>query len=99
MPSAKVLFNAAAKKGEADVRSSLWIRYFVSGRTLLFASPTSTVATPEKFRKPVRSGRREGERRARLLVRGAALSAYGREAIDVSDGAGEGPSIDGRPGG
>jgi hypothetical protein len=71
----------------------------VSGRSLLSGSPTTTVATPEKFRKPVRNARRVAERLALLLVRGvfSVLSCWG--SINLSEGTGDGPSADGRPGG
>lgn len=50
---------------------------------------------PEKVRKPVRRGRREGERRALLLVRcemSPWQSGAGFEVIEASDGVGDGPS-------
>ena len=94
-----MLLSAAAKKGDADVSSSLWMRYLVSGRSLLSGSPTMTVAMPENFRNPARSGRRAGERLALVLVRGASSVLACGGSIELSEGTGDGPSAGGRPGG
>lgn len=91
-----MLLRAAAKNGEAAVKSSLWMRYLVCGRARSLVLPTTTVATPEKFLNAVRSRGRIGDRPGLGERRGGSATPCWVEE-EVSDGDGDGISTAGTP--